>query len=411
MKTLLKNIGMLATAKGNRALGGSKQAAVHKSKNAWVLWEQGNIAAVGTGTNFPEADKVIDAGGKLVTAGMVDCHTHLVFGGWREHELTMKLQKVPYLEILARGGGILSTVKATRSASKDELKAKTKKILSKMLAQGVTAVEAKSGYGLTTETELKMLEVVQELQGEEKVELISTFMGAHALPPEYKECREKYLELVVQETLPQVAERHLAEYVDVFCEKGVFTPEEAQYVLQAAKNLGLGVKCHTDEIVALGGTTMAAKLGAVSCEHLIKADSNGIEAMAQCGTIACLLPGTSFYLNSTFAPAREMIAECVPIAFGSDFNPGSNPSSSLQMAMHIGCYKYGMTPEECLTAVTLNGAAAVGRAKSLGTIEAGKQADLVIWDAPNLDYLFYRYGDNLVEKVIKQGEIVVHNEC
>ena len=409
MKTLITNIGMLATAQGKGPQKGPKQGAVSIIENTWLVMEDDKITSVGTAHEAAptDAEKIIDAKGQLVTAGLVDAHTHLVFGGWREHELSMKLKKVSYLEILAQGGGILSTVKNTRKATKEELKNKTKKLLQRMLRLGVTTVEAKSGYGLTTETEIKMLEVVKELQKEEKISLVSTFMGAHALPLEYKEKRAAYIDLVINETLPKVVEQHLAEYIDVFCEQGVFTPEESQKILQAGKKAGLGIKCHSDEIVPIGGTPMAAKLGAISCEHLIKADDLGIAAMAKSGTIACLLPGTSFYLNSTYAPAREMIKQGVPVAFGSDFNPGSCPSNSLQLAMHIGCYKYAMTPEECLTAVTLNGAAAIGRGELTGTIEPGKDADLIIWEAPNLDYLFYRYGDNLVDTVIKKGEIVV----
>jgi imidazolonepropionase len=411
MKTLITNIGMLATATGSAAKKGAEQGNVSLTTNTWLIMENDKIAQVGTANQAVPAgaDKTIDARGQLVTAGLVDSHTHLVFGGWREHELTMKLKKVTYLEILAQGGGILSTVNNTRKATKEELKAKTKKLLDRMLRLGVTTVEAKSGYGLTTETELKMLEVVKELQQEEKISLVSTFMGAHALPTDYKDKRDAYIDLVINETLPQVVEKHLAEFIDVFCEQGVFTPEESKKILLAGKKAGLGIKCHSDEIVPIGGTPMAAELGAISCEHLIKADAKGIAAMAQSGTIACLLPGTSFYLNSTYAPARDMINKGVPVAFGSDFNPGSCPSNSLQLAMHIGCYKYEMTPEECLTAVTLNGAAAINRAKTLGTVETGKQADLIIWDAPNLDYLFYRYGDNLVDTVIKNGEVLVTN--
>lgn len=410
MKTLLDNIGVLATPIGNAAKRGKQQGEILQLSKAWILWENDKILAVGTDKGFkPAADRVLDAKQGLVTPGLVDAHTHLVFSGWREHELSMKLRRVPYLDILAAGGGILSTVKNTREASVKELKDKTKKILAQMLEQGVTTVEAKSGYGLTTETELKMLKVVSELEQEEAITIVSTFMGAHALPPEYKNKRQEYLDLVIKETLPQVAKEHLAEFIDVFCEEGVFTPEESAQILAAGKAYGLGLKCHSDEIVALGGTTMAAQMGAVSCEHLIKADEEGIKAMAQSGTIACLLPGTSFYLNSTYAPARQMVEEGVAIAFGSDFNPGSNPCNSLQLAMHIGCYKYAMTPEECLTAVTLNGAAAIKREGVAGTLEQGKLADLVIWDAPNLDYLYYRYGHNMVSQVIKKGEIVVDN--
>jgi len=412
MKILVSNIGMLATPCGERAKGGQQQGQIQILEKAWLLLEDDKIISVGDCTvPTPSAELTINAKNKLVTPGLVDAHTHLVFGGWREKELLPKLHKVPYLEILAQGGGILSTVRATRRAEKEQLKAKTKKILNRMLKQGVTTIEAKSGYGLDVTTELKLLEIIKELQEEEVVSIVPTFLGAHALPPEYQNNREDYLKLVTENVLPQVVQKKLAAYIDAFCEQGVFTVAECRQILQAGKKAGLGLKCHCDEIVALGGTEMAAELGAVSCEHLIKANAKGIAALQEKGTIACLLPGTSFYLDATYAPAQEMIKQGVPIAFGSDFNPGSCPCNSLQLAMHIGCYKYGMTPEECLTAVTLNSAAAIGKAQTIGTLEQGKMGDLVIWDAPNLNYLFYRFGDNLAATVIKQGSIVVTNYC
>jgi imidazolonepropionase len=234
-------------------------------------------------------------------------------------------------------------------------------------------------------------------------------MAAHAVPPEYKGNKAAYIDLVINEMIPAVRDSGLAEFCDVFCETGVFTAEESEKILLAGQNAGLKSKCHCDEIDSIGGTEMAGAIGALSCEHLIRCGQNGIEAMAKGGTIACCLPATSFYLNAAFAPAREMIDADVPVAFGSDFNPGSSPVNSLQVAMNIGCYKYRMTPEEALTAVTLNSAAAVSRADRLGTLEPGKQADILIWNAPNLDYIFYRFGDNLVDTVFKKGVVVIAN--
>ena len=341
-----------------------------------------------------------------MTPGLIDPHTHLIFGGWRQHELAMKLKGVTYLEILAAGGGILSTVKKTRAASLEELADKAEQELRKMLRLGVTTCECKSGYGLATEEEMKMLHAVRLLRKRQPVELVSTFMAAHALPQEYAQDREGYIRLIIDEMLPRVAAEHLAEFCDVFCETGVFTPEECRRILLAAQRLGLAAKCHSDEIDPIGGTEMAGSIGAVSCEHLIRCQKSGIDAMKAGGTVACLLPATSFYLGAAFAPARQMIEAGVPVAFGSDFNPGSCPCGNLPLAMNIGCYRYRMTPEECLTAVTLNAAAAIHRAERLGSLEVGKQADVLIWDAPDLEYIFYRFGDSLTETVVKNGVVV-----
>ena len=404
-KKLIKNIGLLATPIGSKAKAGTEQGQIGLMEQAWLLWEDGRIVDLGQGMP-PTADQVYDAEGRLVTPGLVDPHTHLVFGGWREHELAMKLKGVPYLDILAAGGGILSTVRATRAATKDQLIAKTLPVLDRMLTLGVTTCEAKSGYGLALEHELKMLEAVKDLNVKQPIDLVSTFMAAHAVPEEYKSDRQAYIDLIVNEMIPLVASKGLAEFCDVFCETGVFDAEESKRVLLAGQKAGLRSKCHSDEIDPIGGTEMAGRIRAVSCEHLIACSPSGIKAMAEGGVIACCLPATSFYLNASFAPARDMISAGVPVAFGSDFNPGSCPVHSLQIAMNIGCYKYRMTPEECLTAVTLNAASAIGRAELAGTLEPGKQADILIWDAPNLDYIFYRFGDNLVASVFKNGEQV-----
>lgn len=403
--TVIENIGLLATPTGRAARSGREQEEIRLLQNAYLCYEDGVITAVGTG-KAPAVDQRIDAQGKLMTPGLIDPHTHLVFGGWRQHELAMKLKGVTYLEILAAGGGILSTVKKTRAASAEELADKAEKELCKMLRLGVTTCECKSGYGLDTDEELKMLRTVELLRGRQPVELVSTFMAAHALPQEYSSDREGYIRLMIDEMLPKVAQEHLAEFCDVFCETGVFTPEECRRILLAAQQLGFASKCHSDEIDPIGGTEMAGSIGAVSCEHLIRCQKSGIEAMKAGGTVACLLPATSFYLGATFAPAREMIEAGVPVAFGSDFNPGSCPCSNLPLAMNIGCYRYRMTPEECLTAVTLNAAAAIHRAERLGSLEVGKQADVLIWDASDLDYVFYRFGDSLADTVIKNGVVV-----
>lgn len=401
---LIKNIGLLATPRGNAAQAGAQQGNIRLLKDAWIFIEDGIIDGVGIGP-APRCENVLDAGGCLVTPGLIDAHTHLVFGGWREHELAMKRQGVPYLEILAQGGGILSTVRATRSASQEELAAKAGEALKTMLSLGVTTCEAKSGYGLDAETEIKQLKVIRELNKTQSVELVPTFLGAHALPTEYADDRKGYIRLLTEKLIPQVAEEKLAEFCDVFCETGVFTAQESEQILKAGQAHGLASKIHADEIDAIGGSELAGKIHAVSAEHLIAATPSGIEAMAKGGTVAVLLPATSLYLGKPYAPARAMIDAGLPVAAASDFNPGSCPSFNMQLVMNLACWGYKLTPAEVLTAVTLNAAAAIGRADRLGTVEPGKQADLVLWKTDNLDYLFYRFGENLVKTVIKKGNI------
>lgn len=406
---LVKNIGLLATPTGSSPRRGKEQGELKMLKNAYVLVKDGLIAAVGEGAapaGLSDGAEVVDAGGRLVTPGLVDAHTHLIFGGWRQNELGMKLHGVSYLEILAQGGGILSTVRSTRAASEEELTDKAAKVLDDMLRMGVTTCEAKSGYGLTPEDEYKELRVIHRLNETHKVEVVPTFMGAHAVPEEFKEDREGYLRLLCEEMIPTVAREQLAEFCDVFCETGVFTAEESRRILEAARAHGLIPKIHADEIDPIGGSQLAGEIGAISAEHLIVCPEAGIESLAKGGVIACLLPGTSFYLGATFAPARAMLDAGVAVAVSTDFNPGSCPSANLQLAMNIACLKYRLTPEEVLTAVTLNGAAAVRRSDRLGSVEVGKQGDLLVWDAPDLDYICYRLGANLVDTVIKQGEIV-----
>ncbi|MBQ4425348.1 MAG: imidazolonepropionase [Lachnospiraceae bacterium] len=407
MTALIYNIGMLATPEGRAARRGKEQGEIRVMKNAWILIRDGMIAELGEGlAPAGVCDETVDAGGRLVTPGLVDAHTHLIFAGWRQNELGMKLHGMGYLDILAAGGGILSTVRATRAASEEELFEKAKAALAEMMRLGVTACEAKSGYGLDRETELKQLKVIRRLQEETPMDLAATYLGAHALPTEYKENREEYIRLMTEEWIPEIAEKGLAEFCDVFCEKDVFTAEESRRILEAGNRAGLRAKIHADEIEAIGGTELTPDVNAISAEHLIKATPSGIAALAKGGTIACLLPSTSFYLGATYAPARAMIEAGVPVAIASDFNPGSCPSLNLQLAMNLGCLKYRLTPEEMLTAVTVNGAAAMGRAEKIGSLEAGKQADLVIWEAEDLDFLAYRLGSNLVRTVIKKGQII-----
>ena len=406
---LIYNIGLLATPIGNKANSGPKQDEITFIENAYIYIEDKIIKEVGKGQG-PDADAKLDAKGKLVTPGLVDSHSHLVFGGNRANELKMKLEGKSYLEILESGGGILSTVKATNNASFEELYQKAYKDLDEMLSYGTTTLEAKSGYGLSFEQELKQLEVVKELNKNHPIDLVSTFMGGHALPVEYKDNREIFIDEVCEKMIPYISENRLAEFCDVFCEKGVFDVEETRKILQTGQKYNLKSKIHADEIEAIGGSQLAGELNAISAEHLIVCDEKGMEAMSKSGTIACLLPCTSLYLGADFAKAKAMIEHNIPIALASDYNPGSCPSLNMQLVMNLACLKYRMSPNQVLNAVTLNGAAAIDKADKIGTIETGKQADIIIWDTNDFNYIFYRLGSNLVDKVIKKGRILIDNE-
>jgi len=399
---VLRNIGVLATPNGKNAKKGDAQGQITLTENAAVGISKGMFAYVGEDKPL-EGERVIDCQGRLVTPGLVDAHTHLVFGGWRQKEMARKLAGVSYLDILKSGGGILETVRQTRAACEDELFEKGMRLLSAMLAHGTTTAECKSGYGLSVEDELKQLQVMKKLNQYSAVDLVPTFMGAHAIPAEYKNDRKAYIDLVCEQMMPAVIAQGLAAFCDIFCETAVFTPEESRYILGKACELKLIPKAHVDEINPIGGAEMAAAVGCISAEHLIQASDEGIRALAECGVIACLLPATSFHLEKNFARARDMIAAQVAVAVCTDFNPGSSPNLNLQFPMYLACHRYKLTPAEALTAVTLNGAAAVALSERTGSIEEGKQADAVIWDSPDLDYIFYRYGSNLVHTVIKNG--------
>ncbi len=408
-KMIIYNIGMLATPTGISAKSGDAQGQITVLKDAWIRICNGVFTEIGQGTpDLREEEVRMDACGKLVTPGLVDAHTHLVFGGWRQNELGMKLHGKSYLEIQNAGGGIQSSTNATRSATEEELTQKAAAALDEMLFLGTTTVEAKSGYGLETQHELKALQVIQNLNERHPMDIVATFMGAHLVPKEYKENRAEYIRLVCEEMIPLVAEQGIAKYNDVFCEADTFDVAEARQILEAGKRHGLRPKIHADEIEAIGGSALAGQMGAISAEHLIVCPPEGIEALAQGGVIACLLPATSFNLGAVFAPARDMVKAGVPVAMATDFNPGSCPCLNMQFVINLGCLKYRLTPEEVLTAVTLNGAAAIDMAHKVGTVETGKQADLVIWDAPDLDYICYRFGSNLVDTVIKNGEVAMN---
>jgi len=415
MDLIIKNIGKLVTMEGSfLPKTGKEMNELTILENAYIAVVEGKIFKVGTGEDYNalvgENTIIDDASGMLVTPGLVDSHTHLVHGGSRENEFSKKLNGVPYIQILQEGGGILSTVNSTKKATFDELYKKAKKSLDRMLEFGVTTVEEKSGYGLELETEVKQLQVAHKLDKDHPVDLVHTFLGAHAVPVEYKSNSEAYIKLLVEDIMPKVKELGLAEFCDVFCEEGVFSVQESDYILSKAKEMGYKLKIHADEIVPIGGAELAAKLGCISADHLMAASDQGLKDMAQKGVIANILPGTSFNLNKPSADCRKMIDLNVPISLSSDYNPGSCPSENLQLVMQLGCLNLKMTPNEVLTAVTINAAHCVDRATEIGSIEIGKKADIAVFDAPNVEYLMYHFGINHIDRVYKEGRLVVKNK-
>lgn len=406
---LIKNAAQVVTPQGHTAIKGASMKDVKIYENASVLIEDGHIVAVGDGAEWAKTvpvDKQIDATGKTVLPGFVDSHTHFVFGGYRADEFLWRMEGMTYMEIMERGGGINNTMKATRNASAEELIEHSMDILEKMLAFGITTVEGKSGYGMDHDTELKQLEVMKELEQRQPVEIVRTFMGAHSIPPEYKGRNEEFLKFLVKEVMPDVKKADLAQFCDIFCEKGVFSIEESRQYLQQAKDMGFDLKIHADEIVTLGGAELGAELGCTSADHLLHASDEGIKALANSDTVATLLPTTAFCLKEPFAPARKMIDAGCAVALATDFNPGSGFTNSVPLMIALGVIYMGMTAEEAITALTLNGAAAVGRADTIGSIEEGKQADIVILQYPSYKFLPYHTGVNNVETVIKKGKVV-----
>lgn len=382
--------------------------AVRDGRIVWVGPEDlasGNISLLPGG-------KKLDATGKVVTPGFIDSHTHLLFAGTREQEFELRLQGATYQEIAAKGGGIKSTVEMTRRASREELLALGRKNLLSMLSLGTTTVEAKSGYGLSTKDEIKMLEVLRDLSRETPVEIVPTFLGAHEVPLEYAGRTEDYIRLVIEEMIPAVAGGNLAIFCDVFCEKGVFSLDQSRRILEAGKRHGLLPKMHADELTPLGGAELAADIGAASADHLLFVSEKGMEAMAEQGVTATLLPGTAFFLfMGRYAPARRMIEKGVTVALASDFNPGSCMTESLPLITTIACTQMRLTPAEAIQGITLNAAKAIRRDKKIGSLEAGKQADMLILDIPDYRHIAYHFGVNHVAKVIKKGKIAWEREA
>jgi imidazolonepropionase len=413
---IIKNASELVTCSGFAAKKGQAMSEVGIIADGAIVIEQGQILRVGLTEDVMSeligsgkdlsGFTIIDAASKAVLPGFVDSHTHLVFGGYRAEEFAWRLKGDSYMNILQRGGGILSTVAATRSASRAELAGAALKRLDSMLAFGVTTVEGKSGYGLDRDTEIKQLEVMAELNRQHPLEVVPTFMGAHATPPEYKGREDDYIDFILKEVVPEVAGRRLAEFCDVFCEKNVFSVAQSRHLLTKAQESDLKSKLHADEIVRLGGAELAAEIGAVSADHLLHASGEGLAAMAQANVVATLLPTTALSLREPYARGRQMIDAGCAVALATDFNPGSCFSESIPLVAALAALFMNLTPEEIVTALTINGAAALGRAQTIGSLDPGKQGDVVILEHPSYRFIPYHLGVSTVDKVIKRGVLV-----
>ncbi|MDF2546652.1 MAG: imidazolonepropionase [Anaerosolibacter sp.] len=412
---LIKNAAELVTCSGFHGKKGQEMNDLHVIPNGAVVIEEGVIKAVGTTEeilkNYQETDyDVIDAAGKAVLPGFVDSHTHFVFGGYRAEEFSWRLRGDSYMEIMERGGGIINSVRATAEATKEELHRAGKKRLDSMLSFGVTTVEGKSGYGLDYDTEIKQLEVMDALDQEHPMDIVKTFLGAHAVPKDYKGREDEFIDYIIEKVLPTVAERNLAAFCDIFCEKNVFSVEQSRRLLTKAKEMGMQVKLHADEIVQLGGAELAAELGAVSADHLLQASDQGIADMAKAGVVATLLPCTAFSLREHYARGRYMIDQGCAVALASDLNPGSCFTESIPLVFALATLYMKMSIEEAVTALTINGAAAVGRADQIGSIDVGKQGDVIILEFPSYKYIPYHIAVSTVEKVVKKGVLVFDKE-
>ena len=410
---IIKNAGELLTLspsfKEESGLGMIRNGAVAIKKGR-IFWI-GKTEEMSGKFSLNRDGREMNATGKVVMPGLIDAHTHLVFAGSRENEFEQRIQGLSYQEIAGRGGGILSTVEATRNSSFDELFSLGKKRLDRMLSKGVTTVEAKSGYGLSLQDEIKILTVMKALQESHPIDIVPTFLGAHTFPKEFRNDRAHYMGLLTEEMIPKVAQERLAEFCDVFCEEKAFTLEESKQILETGKRYGLKPKIHADQLSSGGGAELAAEVQAYSADHLEYASPEGIKKMAEKGVTAVLLPGASFSLSMQKYPAaRDMIEQGVAVSLATDLNPGSSMTESLPMMMTMGCILFKMIPKEVIQATTIHAARSMGREKEVGSLEVGKQADILLLDIPNYRYLPYHFGVDHGEYVIKKGKIVYHRQ-
>jgi len=413
MSLLVRGANQVVSPIGDRARRGSEISFLETIPRGVVRCEDGLVVFVGTEEDhqrrFAPADEVLDADGGCVLPGFVDPHTHPVWAGSREDEFDRRLRGETYMEIARSGGGINATVRATRDASSEELLTGTLRRLDQFLLHGTTTIEAKSGYGLDLETEVRMLEVIHRADAVHPVDLHPTCLAAHEVPAEHRDHPEIWVRRLIDEIHPEIARRGLAEAVDVFCEEGVFDLEQTRRLLADAPGYGWKIHLHADELTPLGGAELAVELGALSADHLMCVTPAGIAALAASDTVAVLLPGTSFFLRSAYAPARELVDAGCAVALATDCNPGSSPTESMPAILALACLGMGLGLAEALTAATLNAAAAIGRAHELGSLEEGKRADLIVLGAPTYHHLVYHYGVNPVQHVVKAGKVVVQN--
>ena len=414
---ILKNISRLITPLGNKPLKGRKGMNDLKMiGDAVVVCENGLISFVGTRQEFEKSSffngentKVLDCKNKAVLPGFCDSHTHLVFGGYRDDEFLKRAAGVSYMEIMKAGGGIAKSVELTKTASEEELLKVANERINELLKLGITTVEIKSGYGLDKDTELKQLRVIKKLKEENKITVVSTFMGAHSIPKAYKSKENgglEYIDFIIKEVLPVVKKEDLAEFVDIFCEKGVFSVDESERLLSIAKEMGFGLKIHADEIVSLGGAELAVKLGCVSADHLLHVSEKGIKDLSGSDTIATMLPLTAFCLDEPFAPARKLIDSGTAVALATDFNPGSCFSFSIPLVIALSVLKMKMSINEVIAGLTLNGACAMGMGDKIGSIEVGKKADMVVLKFDSENFLAYHTGVDCVGAVVRNGKLI-----
>lgn len=407
----IRNIACLATPLGREARRGRAQGEILRISNAALRAEDGRIAFVGSESDYSRsysgrpAARSIDAAGRAVIPGLVDAHTHPVWLGDRGAEIGRRLAGVPYATIAAEGGGINATVRATRAGSEAELRDAVTRRLSAMLAHGTTTVEAKSGYGLTEDDELRALRLLRSLDAPNLPRIVPTLLAAHEFPPEFQDDRDEWVRRVADEIVPKVAAANLARFCDVFCEKGVFTVEQSRHILEAARRAGLSLRVHADELALSGGARLAAELGASSADHLLFIEAAEIAALGASRTVAVILPGTAWWMRSRKAPARALIEAGVPVAVASDANPGTCFTESLASVAVHACLDSGLSVEETLTGMTLNAAASLELADEVGSLEVGKSADLVLLDAPDDRHLIYHWGVNLASAVVSRGRL------
>ena len=407
---IIKNAAQVVTCSGFEGKRGAEMSDLHVIENGTVIVTEGIISHVLKQDDAIPVDvsnyKEVDATGKALLPGFVDPHTHFVFGGHREEEFSWRMRGDSYMSIMERGGGIVNTTKATREASEEELYNSAKRRLDDMLELGITTVEGKSGYGLDKETEMKQLRVMRKLNQDHPMDIVSTFMGPHATSAEWKGREDEFIDFNINEMLPLVAKEKLAECADIFCESNVFTIEQSRRFLTAARKHGFLLKLHADEIVQFGGAELAGELKVLSADHLLQASDKGIKAMADNGVVATLLPLTAFSLKEEYARGREMIdANCI-VALATDLNPGSSHTASAPLLFAIACIYMNLSPEEAVTAYTINSAAAINRADTVGSIDVGKQGDMILLKYPSYKFLPYYVGMNCVETVIKRGLVV-----